>query len=257
MNRIDKAMKELHIIDRMSKTDTLLKRIHPSVKIVTTIFYIAILMSFKGEDFVGILTMSFLPILWFCLGEIPVVQALNQLKMLFGLLFFIGILNPFFDTRIFITVGQIPITFGMVTCITLFLKGGLALLASYSLMVSTGMEEICYGLQVLHVPSTMITVTLLIYRYLILFLKEVNRISIAYSMRAPGKKGIHKEAWGSLVGSMLIRSMNRGETLYESMMLRGFRGKFYLQGTRKGSFMMNFLYLVGMMLLLMLLRGLF
>ena len=49
----------------------------------------------------------------------------------------------------------------------------------------------------------------------------------AYSLRAPGQKGIHISAWGSFLGQLLLRSMDRAEALYHSMLLRGFRGEYY------------------------------
>ena len=52
-------------------------------------------------------------------------------------------------------------------------------------------------------------------------------MSEAYSLRAPGQKGIHISAWGSFLGQLLLRSMDRAEALYHSMLLRGFRGEYY------------------------------
>ena len=49
----------------------------------------------------------------------------------------------------------------------------------------------------------------------------------AYSLRAPGQKGIHYKAWGSFLGQLLLRSMDRAEELYSSMLLRGYHGEFY------------------------------
>ena len=53
----------------------------------------------------------------------------------------------------------------------------------------------------------------------------------AYSLRAPGQKGIHYSAWGSFLGQLLLRSMDRAEELHASMLLRGYHGEFhYAQG---------------------------
>ena len=78
---------------------------------------------------------------------------------------------------------------------TLMLKGVFAVLASYLLILTTSMESICYALRLLHVPKIMVTMVLLIYRYVIVLLKEAERISQAYSLRAPAQKGIHYRAW--------------------------------------------------------------
>ena len=55
----------------------------------------------------------------------------------------------------------------------------------------------------------------------------------AYKLRAPSQRGIHYKAWGSLVGQWLIRSMDRAETVYESMQLRGFNGEYTYVGNHK------------------------
>ena len=71
------------------------------------------------------------------------------------------------------------------------------------------------------------TLLLRTYRYIGVMMEEVAVMSEAYSLRAPGQKGIHISAWGSFLGQLLLRSMDRAEALYHSMRLRGFRGEYY------------------------------
>ena len=60
-------------------------------------------------------------------------------------------------------------------------------------------------------------------------MSEARRVALAYELRAPGQKGINFRVWGSLIGQMLLRSMDRSENLYQSMKLRGFKGDFYIE----------------------------
>ena len=48
----------------------------------------------------------------------------------------------------------------------------------------------------------------------------------AYRLRAPVQKGIHVSAWGSFLGQLLLRSMDRAQELYSSMLLRGYAQEF-------------------------------
>jgi cobalt/nickel transport system permease protein len=141
----------------------------------------------------------------------------------------VGIANPLIDRSIWMKIGDFAITGGMISMVTLVFKGVFALVASYLLIATTSIESICYALRLLHVPRLIVTVIMLIYRYIILFMKEVERISLAYSLRAPKQKGIHYKAWGSLLGQMLLRSIDRADIVYESMTIRGFKGEFYLR----------------------------
>ena len=62
-------------------------------------------------------------------------------------------------------------------------------------------------------------------------MEEADRITQAYMLRAPHQKGIHFKAWGSLAGQLLLRSMDRANEVYESMLIRGYRGDYqYLHG---------------------------
>ena len=60
-------------------------------------------------------------------------------------------------------------------------------------------------------------------------LKEFERITDAYSLRAPGQKGVHYKVWGTMLGQLLLRSMDRAQTVYDSMRMRGYRGEFHLR----------------------------
>ncbi len=229
MSNRNSVLKEIHQIDDYMQRVTIMTSIHPCAKLLVTVCYLGILVSFPQYDLSGLLAMGIYLIVVYQLGDISIKKTAWGLKEIFLMLLLLGVANLFFDREVLAIWGGIEVTGGMLSFITLYLKGIFALLASYALIATTGIENICYALQVFRLPRIMITVILLIYRYLVMFLKEVERISLAYSMRAPGQKGIHRKAWGSLVGNMLIRSIDRSQTVYESMELRGFGGEFQLK----------------------------
>ena len=71
----------------------------------------------------------------------------------------------------------------------------------------------------------------------VVLLDEVSAMTQAYSLRAPGQKGIHISAWGTFLGQLLLRTMDRADDLYEAMMLRGFSGEFhYAAGKRSNRY---------------------
>ncbi len=58
-------------------------------------------------------------------------------------------------------------------------------------------------------------------------------MTLAYKLRAPGQKGIHVSAWGSFLGQLLLRSMDRAEEIYTAMKMRGFNGEFIYSEKKK------------------------
>ncbi len=233
MDRISEAIADLHKMDMEAGKGGLLQGIHPLPKLLVTLFFVLLTVSFGKYELSRLLRMGIYLIVLFVIGDISVKLLLKRMKLLLVLVCLVGIANPFFDREIMFFVGKAAVTGGMVSAATLMLKGIFAVSASYLLMVTTSMEDICYALRKLHVPKMFVTILMLIYRYIILFLKEIRQMTDAYLLRAPGQKGVHYKAWGTMVGRLLLRSMDRAQTVYESMMMRGYDGEFYLRCKRK------------------------
>lgn len=231
MANLGRAIHEIHSLENLAQRDTFLCKISPLSKVAVTLWYLMLLMSFGKYDVGGLLGMCFYPAILMILGNIEIGQAFYRLRPLFLTVCFLGAANPVLDRTPYFTIGKLVITTGMLSMATLLLKTGLAVFASYSLIATTTMEQICYALRKLHVPQLLVTLLLLIYRYLVLMLKEADRLMQAYSLRSLGEKGVRKMAWGSLAGGMLLRSLDRAQTVYESMALRGFQGEFFLRGS--------------------------
>lgn len=222
MNKAEKAVYEINLLREQAEGSGGLNAKSPLFKLFLTIWYILLTVSFDKYDIFGLLSMGIYPLILFLHYEIPVRQCFKRIKMILPFLLAAGAVNPFWDRNIIMTAGSINISGGMLSMVTLMLKGFFTVLAVYLLMVSTSIEKICGALRRLHIPAVMVTMILLIYRYLFLLLQEAGKMIQAYALRAPGQKGIQFRAWGSLAGLLLLRSMERAENVYESMCLRGF-----------------------------------
>ena len=121
----------------------------------------------------------------------------------------------------------VGISGGVISMLTLMLKGVLCLMASFLLVATTPFDCICASLRKMHVPKTLVTLLLLTFRYVGVMTEELAVMTDAYHLRAPGQKGIHVSAWGSFLGQLLLRSMDRAQELYSSMLLRGYHQHFH------------------------------
>lgn len=151
------------------------------------------------------------------------------------------------------SILHINITYGMVSMVTLIVKGIFTVCAAYFLIVTTSIEKICYGLRRLHIPKGIIIVVMLIYRYIIVLLEETELMIQAYKLRAPYQNGINIKVWGSFVGQLLLRSIDRAETVYESMLIRGFNGDFIIDN-HKEKIAPSIIYSFGWFLIFIILR---
>ena len=227
MNNMEKALFELGEMDALAAQDSPVHRRHPLSKLLVTIAYIAIVVSFDKYDLSGMIAMLLYPIALFQLSGIPVRTCFYKLRVVLPLVLAVGLFNPFFDRAPMVALGGVAISGGVISMLTLMLKGVLCLMASFLLIATTPIDALCAALRKLHVPSMLVTLLLLTYRYVGVMTRELAVMTDAYHLRAPGQKGIHHSAWGSFLGQLLLRSMDRAEELYSSMQLRGFRGEFF------------------------------
>ena len=253
MNKIEDAIYQVHYIDNNSNNNNILNKIHPLVKLIISVVYILFLTSINKYNLTITLAMSIYLIVVSIIGDLSIKNCIKRLKIVLFFLIIIGIANPILDRQVVTSIGIIPITTGMISALTLILKGIFAIISSYFLIVTTGVENICYALKKLHIPNILITIFILIYRYIIVLLKEVQKIWIAYSLRAPKQKGIHFKAWGSMIGSLMIRSIDKAEVIYQAMELRGFSSdKFFMKNQKIDK--TSIIYFMAGLLLLLIIR---
>lgn len=249
MSKIGSQLQEMNHIGALANRDQAVNRLHPLVKFVLTLGYIALVVSFPKYDLGGVVSMLVYPLAGFILAELSWRDSLRRLRVVLPLVCIVGIFNPFFDTAPARLLGW-PVNAGVISMLTLMSKGVLTVLASYLLIATTTIEKIGYALRLLHIPRVLVTQLLLTYRYLTLLLAEAQRMTQAYSLRAPRQRGVHFRVWGSLLGQLLLRSMDRAGTVYDSMTLRGYTGEFNYFSEQLKIRRRDLLWLAGWLLLL-------
>ena len=235
MNKMDRSLFELREMDKLAAGDSPVHRVCPAAKLLTTIAYIAVTVSFGKYQLSSLLVMILYPVMLFSLSGIPMGTCFRKLRFVLPLVMAVGAFNPVFDRTPMLTIGGVTVSGGVISMLTLMAKGVFCLMASFLLMASTPIDRLCAALRRFHIPPILVTLLLLTYRYVGVMTEEVSVMTDAYHLRAPGQKGIHVSAWGSFLGQLLLRSMDRAEELYGSMQLRGFSGSFvYAESSRCG-----------------------
>ena len=227
MNKMQKAIRELAEMDELAARSSPIHTLHPLAKLIATIAYIVVTLSFDKYDLSGLVPMVLWPILLFQISGIDVKSCFYKLRIVLPLVMAVGLFNPFFDKTVVLKLGNLAVTGGSLSMLMLMLKGLFCLMASFLLMATTPIDNLCAALRQLHVPKMLVTLLLLTYRYVGVMTEELAVMTDAYHLRAPGQKGIHISAWGSFLGQLLLRSMDRAQELYSSMLLRGYHQHFH------------------------------
>lgn len=226
MSKIDIAIHKLYSIQEEALVDRWINRVHPLFKLILTCLYLGMITSVSRGNLDILLSLGIYLLILFVAGDLSLKECIARLWIALPFVCMMGILNVFLERNVEFYLGNLPITTGMLDFVSLLLKGVEGLLAVYLLVVTTTIEKICVSLRKIHCPGILVTLFLLIYRYIGLLLVETEKMLQAYRLRAPGQKGIAIQAWGSFVGRLLLRTFDRAEQINESMKLRGFQGEF-------------------------------
>lgn len=233
MSKMDGALRALTEMDDLAAGRSCIHRLDPLAKLAATVAYIAVVVSYDKYALSRLSIMLLWPALLFGLSGVPVGACVRKLRFVLPLVLAVGLFNPIFDRAPRLVLGGVAVSGGVISMLTLMLKGALCLSASFLLMATTSIDALCAALRRVRAPRTLVTLLLLTYRYVGVMTREVGVMTDAYHLRAPRQRGIHISAWGSFLGQLLLRSMDRAEALYAAMRLRGFDGAFHYAQARR------------------------
>ncbi len=126
---MEKALSELGQMDELAVQDSPVHRLNAGAKLLGTIVYILIVMSFDKYDLSGLVPMLLWPVLMYQISGVPVRTCFYKLRIVMPLVMAVGLFNPFFDREIMLRIGTLGVSGGVISMITLMLKGVLCLMA--------------------------------------------------------------------------------------------------------------------------------
>jgi cobalt/nickel transport system permease protein len=211
-------------LDRLSYEDTFVHRLDSRIKVVCTMLFLFTVISFSKYEVVSLIPFFLFPVLLTTLGEIPVRFLVRKIIIVSPFAIFIGIFNPFLDTRIVAVIAGIPVSAGWLSFISILTKFSLTISAALLLIATTSFPGICHALRRLGVPAIFVAQLLFLYRYLFVLLEETMRIIRARDMRSFGKRGLGMKVAVRLIGTLFLRTVERAERIYSAMLSRGFSG---------------------------------
>lgn len=227
MTSMADSLQDIRLLDELGDMKTFIHKIHPLSKLIVTLFYLVIVISFSKYETSGILPLVLFPVLLISLADLPVLPIIKRVLIIMPLIIGIGIFNPIIDQRPMLIWGHITITYGWISFTSILIKSLLTIISSLILIATTGMTNLSIALRMLRIPKIIVLQLLLTYRYIEVLMEEVILITNAYALRAPKTKGIQFKDLGPLLGQLLLRTFERGQNVYYAMCCRGFIGEYH------------------------------
>lgn len=216
---------EMGQMDELGRLDTPLHRLDARVKSVTVLLFVITVMSFSRYRIADLMPLFLFPFALIGIGRLPVSAILKKVAVAAPFALFVGIFNPLFDHQTVQVFGAREISAGWFSFASILIRFVLTVSAALILIASTGIHRLCAGLERMKVPSLFAVQILFLYRYLFVIGEEGLRMTRSVQIRSAGPGKPTLRTYGSLAGTLLIRSMDRAQRVYLAMVSRGFDGQ--------------------------------
>lgn len=213
-------------MDDLARGDSAVHHIHPLMLFLVTIAYSGLVSSFGRYAIVPVLPFVLYPVIIFAVSKTPVKPIFKRALIVLPLILGIGLFAVIFDRSI-VYFGSSVYYGGWFNFASLVLKYGLIVISALLMMSTMGIDRLAYALRLIRIPKLIVLQILLTYRYISVIGEEIARTVRAYKLRSFGKKGIHKTAWGPLIGQIILRTYERSQNIYAAMLMRGFDGNYH------------------------------
>ncbi|BBO89651.1 cobalt ECF transporter T component CbiQ [Desulfosarcina ovata] len=208
---------------------SLLHRLDPRLRIVfATLFSFLLALSLKFPTLVSGLALSVI-LVW--ISRLPRMEVAKRLTVIniFNIVLFLVLPVTFEGTTAFF-LGPVACTReGLLLAARITLKSNSILMIFIALVATMSIATLGHGLNRLHMPQKIVYLMLIAYRYVFVLEQEYQRLSTAIRIRGfVPKSNIHTyKTYAYLFGMLLVRALARADRVYQSMLCRGFKGKFY------------------------------
>lgn len=216
---------QMHFLEAQAAKRTVIHRLHPLAKLLTAAGFLLTVASFGKYAFLALLPLLVYPLTLIVLGDLPFGALAKRALIAAPFALGMGLFNPIFDRSPLVSLGRITITGGWVSFGSIILRTGLMVMTALALVATSGMNQIAGAMRQLGMPQIFLRQLLLLSRYLSVLGEETARTLLAYSLRAPQGRGVRYTAWGSLLGQLVLRTIDRAGRIYQAMLCRGFTGE--------------------------------
>lgn len=224
MAGISTAMERFGSLEQLAEGDSPLHRLHPGAKLGMTLVYAVCVVSAPPRSLSALVPFAVFPLLAMAVSGLSGRILAGRLAAALPFVLFTGLSNLLLDRETLYFLGPLPVSGGLLSCLSLLLKAFLCVSGVVLLVSATSMPVLTDQLARFHVPKVLCLQLTLTYRYIAVLLQQADRMYTAYQLRTGGRRGIRMKDMGCFLGQLLLRSWDRAERVGCAMKCRGFDG---------------------------------
>lgn len=207
------------------------QRLHPCPKIVLAVLTILLVVLTPPTNTARFAGVGMLLALTLAVSGVPAGFVLRRSLVVLPFVLAVALGAPFLEPG---AGGHVPLgaglevpRVGLLVVWNVLVKSWLSAVTMLLIVFTTPFPALLDGARSLGVPLIMAQVLAFMYRYLFIIQDELMRLVRARTSRSIGNEGFlwHARTAGGLLGSLFIRSYERGERVYLAMAARGYAGE--------------------------------
>jgi len=219
-----------HHIDRYAQGRSPIHALDARAKIVAVGAYLFVLISFNRYAVSALAPMAVWPAGLLLVAGVPVRFALRRVLILSPFILFLALACPFYDRAphaVAFGPWQFTVSGGWLTAADVAGKFALGVIALTALMCTTPFALLLEALRWFRVPKLLVMQLGFLYRYLFVLMGEAMRLRRARDFRGAHLAPVRRRlaAVGGVVGSLLVRTLDRSDRIHLAMRARGYRGE--------------------------------
>ncbi len=219
-------------LDQYSDRDSFIHQLDPRTKFITTLLLILSVALTPPSQWLAFAIFFALIATLLLFSRVPIFFVLKRSLVIMPFVVLIAIFIPFFKEgevagSYNIWLWQVKVTYsGLQVLTNIVIKAWLSILSLIWLTSTTKLTNLLHGLEQLRMPRVMVMILSFMYRYLFVLVDETMRMKQARDSRNFGGGRLRQiRTIGNMVGTLFIRSYERGERVYAAMVARGFDGQ--------------------------------
>ena len=199
--------------------------------LLVTALFIVFLLSIPKFNLAGVIAFGAFPLFLMSVAKVRAGMVTKRLLQISPFVLVMASGNLLLDRSPVMQISGVTLSGGMISGAVIVAKTIISLAGLLSVTLCIPFYRICRALEAFHVPEVLVTQLMLLYRYSAVLQEEALSMQKARDLRSFGRRGREFSNTASLVGSLLLRTVNRAERLYRAMTARGFQGQ---MSTRHG-----------------------
>lgn len=217
-------------LDSYSNLNSPIRRLDARAKIISFFTLIVICVTTLARAYFAFAGYLLILLVVLLISHLPLKHVMKRSSVIIPFVLMVAIFIPFLNPDAVgggYNLGSIAISRnGLLVLWNVVIKSYIGVLCMILLSSTTPFSELMEGFRQLKVPGILINIAAFMYRYLFVVADEAMRMKRARDSRNFGGRWIwHSKVIGHMIGTLFIRSYERGERVYLAMLARGYDGE--------------------------------